>query len=1031
MNPARFTVPRPVFTAMVTAIVVTLGLMSLLRLPIDLLPDLSFPTLSVVTSYENAGPEEMEQLITRPVEEAVSAVPGVEEVTSTSSEGSSSVRVSFSWGTDLDTAANDVRDRLERILDGLPEDAERPQIRRFDSSDIPVMLVGVAADLDPIELRQIIDDLIRPRMERVPGVAAVDVWGGLEREIRVAVDPDRLRALELGLETLRQALRDANVTVPAGQITRGYMDLRLQIPGEFEDLDQIRNLVIAHRDGSPVRLHQVAEVHDTHQRITRLIRIDGTPGVRLAVRKQSDANTVEVARAMRDTVDRLDRDFPQLAIGVAIDSSRFIERSIANVSRSILYGGSLAVLVLLFFLRHLRYTLVAATAIPVSVIATFGLIHFGGFTLNLMTLGGLALGVGLMVDNAIVVIENIARRRAEEDMAPDRAATAGTGDVAAAVTASTLTTLAIFTPMFFAQELAGVLFKQLAFVVAFALFCSLLVALTLVPMLMGRRATVRPRHVSRPAQRLSDGAGAMLSALERHYLRALDRVLTRRWPVIAVSAGLFVGALALIPTLGTEFMPPSDEGELRISVEMEPGTRLEVLDTAVRRMEAIVERDVPEVESLVTSVGASSYRSTSPSTAQLRISLVSEAQRSRSTDEIAALLRRELQGIPGAEIRVRASQGMMLRMGGGGDDERLSLEVRGLDLEAIDGVAEEIRNRIRPIEGITDVRLSRDDTREQRLVRIDRQRAADLGVSVSEVARTLETALGGGSAGQYRERGTETRIWVQLKDAEAMTPEEVLDLTLPGPDDESVALRSLVHLEPDRAPLEIERKEQQRVNTVYANIAGRDLGSIVDDVRAAVDGIPLPRNVEIHFGGDYEEQQKAFVELGVALVVAIALVYMVMASLYESLRDPFIVMFSVPLSLIGAVLLLLLTGTTLNVQSLIGIIMLAGISVNNAILLVDQSARLHRMEGRRPSEAVREAGRRRLRPILMTAFTTILALIPLAIGAGEGGETQAPMARAVIGGLISSTAITLLLMPVLYTLFHPDPGPPRPDGERP
>ena len=1030
MNPARFTVPRPIFTAMVTAIVVTLGLMSLLRLPIDLLPDLTFPTLSVVTSYENAGPEEMEQLITRPVEEAVSAVPGVEEVTSTSSEGSSSVRVSFSWGTDLDTAANDVRDRLERILDGLPEDAERPQIRRFDSSDIPVMLVGVAAELDPIELRQIIDDLIRPRMERVPGVAAVDVWGGLEREIRVAVDPDRLRALELGLETLRQGLRDANVTVPAGQITRGYMDLRLKTPGEFEDLEQIRDLVITHRDGVPVRLRQVAEVHDTHQRITRLIRINGTPGVRLAVRKQSDANTVEVARAMRTTVDRLNRDFPQLAIDVAIDSSRFIERSIANVSRSILYGGSLAVLVLLFFLRHLRYTLVAATAIPVSVIATFGLIHFGGFTLNLMTLGGLALGVGLMVDNAIVVIENIARRRAEEALPPDQAATAGTGDVAAAVTASTLTTLAIFTPMFFAQELAGVLFKQLAFVVAFALFCSLLVALTLVPMLMGRQGTVRPRRISRPAQRLSDGAGAVLASLERHYLHTLDRVLNRRWPVIAASAGLFVGALALIPTLGTEFMPPSDEGELRISVEMEPGTRLEILDTAVRRMEAIVEREVPEVENLVTSVGASSYRSTSPSTAQLRISLVPEAQRSRSTDQIAALLRRELGGIPGAVIRVRASQGMMLRMGGG-DDERLSLEVRGLDLEAIDRVAEEIRDRIRPIDGITDVRLSRDETREQRLVRIDRQRAADLGVSVSEVARTLETALGGGSAGQYRERGTETRIWVQLKDAEAMTPEEVLDLTLPGPDGESVALRSLVHLEPDRAPLEIERKEQQRVNTVYANIADRDLGSIVNDVRAAVDGIPLPRNVEITLGGDYEEQQKAFLELGVALMMAIALVYMVMASLYESLRDPFIVMFSVPLSLIGVVALLLLTGTTLNVQSLIGIIMLAGISVNNAILLVDQSAYLHRVEGRRPREAVREAGRRRLRPILMTALTTILALIPLAIGAGEGGETQAPMARAVIGGLISSTAITLLLMPVLYTLFHPDPGPSRPDGECP
>ncbi|TVQ71581.1 MAG: efflux RND transporter permease subunit [Chromatiaceae bacterium] len=1019
MNPARFTVPRPIFTSMVTAIVVTLGLMSLFRLPIDLMPDITFPTISVMTTYENAGPEEIEQLITRPVEEAVSAVPGVEEVTSTSSEGSSTVRISFTWGTNLDDATNEVRDRLDRIVNALPEEADRPRVRRFDSSDLPVMLIGVAAELDPIELRQLIDDRIRTRLERVPGVAAVDVWGGLEREIRVEVDQDRLQSLKLDLEDIRQALREANVTVPAGEIVRGRMDLRLQTPGEFENLDQIRGTVVATRDGSPIYLHQVAQVRDTHQRITRLIRINDTPGVRLAVRKQADANTVQVAEAVRAEIARLNRENPQLDIVAAIDSSRFIERSIANVGRSILYGGSLAVLVLLFFLRHLRFTLVAATAIPVSVIATFGLIYFGGFTLNLMTLGGLALGVGLMVDNAIVVIENIARRRTEDGLPAAQAATEGTSDVAAAITASTLTTLAIFLPMFFAQEMAGVLFKQLAFVVAFALFCSLLVALTLVPMLMGRKGTVSERPGNPLTQRAAAAAGGIVQRIETGYLRLLDAVLAHRWTVIVLALSLFVLALALIPRLGTEFMPATDEGELRVSIEMEPGTRLEILDQAVRRMEDVLKAHVPEVDNLVTSVGGSTFRSTSPSTASLRISLVSQDQRSRSTDQIAADLRRQLGDMPGATIRVRPSRGMMMgRIGGGGNDESLSLEVRGFDLETIDQVAAELERRLERIEGITDVRLAREEGREQQLVRINRTRAADLGVSVAQVARTLETALSGGSAGQFRDRSTETRIWVQLRDAEHMTIEEVLNITVPGRDGEPVSLRHLVDLEPSIAPLQIERKEQQRINEVFANTADRDLGSIVADVRAELADMPLPRNVDITFGGDVEEQQRAFAELGLALLMAVALVYMVMASLYESLRDPFIVMFSVPLALIGVVAMLLATGTTLNAQSLIGIIMLVGISVNNAILLVDQSARLHRSQGMTPHAAVREAARRRLRPILMTSLTTILALIPLAIGIGEGGEAQAPMARAVIGGLFSSTLITLLLMPVLYTLFH-------------
>ncbi|SEQ04477.1 hydrophobic/amphiphilic exporter-1, HAE1 family [Ectothiorhodospira magna] len=1021
MNPAVFTVSRPIFTAMMTAIVVTLGLMSLFRLPIDLMPDITFPTVSIMTSYDNAGPDEIEQLITRPVEEAVSAVPGVEEVTSTSSEGSSSVRVSFGWGTNLDAATNEVRDRLDRISNALPEEAGRPLVRRFDSAAFPIMLIGVGGNLDPIELRRLIDDRIRPRLERVPGVAAVDVWGGLEREIRVDVDPDRLQALSLGLDEIRQALRDANVIHPAGEIVRGRMDLRLRTPGEFQNLDQIRATVVAVRDGVPIHLHQVAEVRDTHQRITRIIRINDAPGVRLAIQKQSDANTVQVSRAVQEEILRLDRDFPQLNIATAIDTARHIERSIQNVGRSILYGGSLAVLVLLFFLRHLRFTLVAATAIPVSVIATFGLIYFGGFTLNLMTLGGLALGVGLMVDNAIVVIENIARRSQEEGLSPLEAATRGTGDVAAAITASTLTTLAIFLPMFFAQEMAGILFKQLAFVVAFSLFCSLLVALTLVPMLMGRQATVKPRTTPGGIHRLGTAAGGLVRGLERGYLALLDRALNHRWVVILLTLALFIGALALIPRLGTEFMTATDEGQLRVNIEMEPGTRIEVLDDAVRQIEAIITAEVPELRSMITSVGASGFRATSPSTASLNIALVPLSERGRSTEQIATALRRQVTEIPGITVRVRASQGMMMRgMGAGQDGEQLSLEVRGFDLATIDLSARELAARIGNIDGITDVRLGREDGRIQQLVRIDRTRASDLGISVAQVARTLETALSGGMAGQFRDGGSETRIWVQLRDAEHLSLDDILNLTLPGRDGDPVSLRNLVTLEAAMAPLQIERKEQQRVNTVNANISGRDLGAIVADVRAELAAMPLPRDVEILFAGDVEEQQRAFTELGLALLMAIALVYMVMASLYESLRDPFIVMFAVPLALIGVVLMLLFTDTTLNVQSLIGIIMLIGISVNNAILLVDQSARLHRREGLKVRDAVREAARRRLRPILMTSLTTILALIPLAVGFGEGAEAQAPMARAVIGGLISSTLITLLLIPALYTLFHRD-----------
>ena len=1020
MNLAAFTVRRPVFTLMAVLIAVTLGLISLSRLPIDLMPELTFPTLNISTSYENASPQEVEELITRPVERAVAAVPGVEELSSTSSEGVSSVSIRFTWDTDLDAAANDLRDRLDRILDDLPEDIERPQLRKFDPSAFPILIIGVASDLDPLELRQLIDEQLSYRVERQPGVASVDVWGGLEREIQVRVDPARLAATQVSLDEVRSAIRDANVNVPAGELEEGVSDIRLRIPGRFETLEELRALVVAHRNGRSIYLHQLAVVEDTHEQISRIVRINGKPGVRLAVRKQSGSNTVQVADAVLAEVARINRDFPQLELLPIIDSGKYIRRSIDNLNRSILYGGGLAVFVLLFFLRDWRSTLVAATAIPISVVVTFALIYFGGFSLNLMTLGGLALGVGMMVDNAIVVLENIRRVREEGDASTAaEAAVLGTQQVSAAVIASTLTTLAVFLPMVFMEGVTGQMFRQLAAVVAFALFASLVVAISLVPMLasrlLGSKTLVEPQGGWKARSR------GLVSWLEARYQAGLRLAFARWGRALGITFLLFFAALALVPQVGGEFMPATDEGEVRVTFEMGPGTRIDVIDAQVQRIEALVREKVPELEGMVVSIGASSFRPGAGATGEVRASLVPASQRGRSSQEVADALRVALQEIPGGRLRVRPGQGMFL-MGTGGGGDRFAIEIRGYELEVLDELAAAVQQAVMQVPGITDLNLSRETGVPERLLRIDRQRAADLGVTPAQIARTLQTAVAGSSAGDFRTGGDEFRILVQLAGARQVSPQELLALTLTTADGRQVTLGSVADFELARGPMQIEREDQQRLVRITGDYSDRDLISVAQDAQAAIDGIPVPRNYDISLGGDYEEQQEASGEIGVSLLLALGLVYMVMASLYESLRNPLVVMLSVPLAIIGVVLALYLTGSTFNVQSGIGVIMLIGIVVNNAILIVDQANRLYRDRGLDARSAVQEAGRRRLRPILMTTLTTVLGLLPLALGIGEGAEAQAPMARAVIGGLLSSTLVTLVVIPLAFAVVHRRPA---------
>ncbi len=1027
MNLPRFCVERPIATTMVALIVVVIGAFALHRLRIDLLPTVEMPTLTIRTDYRGASPEVIEQQVTQIIEEIVATVPGVEEITSESEEGNSSVRVTFVWGTDIDSAAIDVRSALEDELSELPEEIERPRIRKFDVASFPVVLLGVSSDMDPVELTELVEDEVRYRFGRIPGVAQVDLWGGFNREVRIEIDHAKINALNIPLNVVLASVRNANLDLPAGRIEQGRYEVTLRAPAEFSDLNEIRNTVVAMRQGSPVTIGQIARVVDTHEKLTEIERINGVRGIRVAIRKEATANTVEVSRRILEEIDRINSAFPHIEVLPVINQGNFIERSIANVSRSVLYGGGLAIVVLLLFLRNVRSTIVISLAIPISVVATFAVLLFGGFTLNLMTLGGLALGVGMMVDNSIVVLENIFRRRDEEGEGKVDAAVRGTSEVASAIIASTITTLVIFLPLVFVRGVTGILFQELALVIVFSLACSLLVSLSLVPMLASKLvespAELHRKHAGQAAWvgRLADAAERGLDALNRAYRDVLRSALGARVTTVALAVLLLGASLLLVPLIGTEFLPPSDEGEVRINGEMEVGTKLELVDRQTRKMEEIVFAAVPEAVALVAEAEENAE-------ADIRISLGPATQRERSNTEIAEDLRARLQGkIPGMEVRVRAPQGQFLldRLLGG--SEGITVEVRGYELATLDALAARVADRVRRIPGVTDIDISREAGIPQEELTVNREKAADLGLSVRDVAEALETAVAGTEAGEYRTQGDAHRILVQLQDAQQMSIDEVLDLTLSTPAGEQVALRNVVSTVPSRGPIRIDRKDQQRITTVTANIAERDLGSVAEDVSAALAMIPKPAGYALHIAGNYEEQQEAFQELLMTLAMALVLVYMVLACQYESLRDPILVMLAVPMAMVGVLVTLFLTETTLNIQSYIGCIMLGGIVVNNAILLVDQARQL-RLAGMSAHEAATEAWRRRLRPILMTTTTTILGLLPLALGIGEGADAQAPLARAVIGGLLCSTLVTLVLVPAVYSLTHPDRVP-RSAGE--
>ena len=1016
MSLPEFSIKRPVTVLMAVMVCLLLGFIAFTEIPVDLMPEVNMPTISITTDYEGVGPEEIETLISRPLEQIVSAAPGVERLTSTSSEGRSSVRVEFVYGTDIDVAADEVRSRLDRGRRSLPDDIEPPTIFKFDVTQFPIMFLTVATpEMDPRELRMFTEKNILYRFERIKGVGQVRVGGGLRREIHVDLNLEKLRALDLSVAQVVNTVREENLNRPVGPVKEGRFDVLLRTTGEFDSVDQILNVALTSRDGIPIYVRDIAEVADSHPDIRHYVGVNGKEALRLIMFKQSGSNTVKVSEAIWEEVDAIHRDYSQIRIEKTMDTADFINAAIQNVQTAAAVGGVLAVVVLLLFLRSLSSTLIIGAAIPISVVSTFSLMFFNGFTLNTVSFGGLALGVGMLVDNAIVVLENIYRHR-EEGKGGKEAALIGSREVAMAISASTLTTIAVFVPVMFLGGYSAQTFQQLAYVVSFSLLCSLAVALTVVPALCSRRS-----GTGRGSIGVLRHAEKAMTSLSTNYSDLIRWSLRNRALVTALAVGLFACALWLTGYVGVELEPQVDEGQIRINLEAEPGTRAEVTKEIVDRMEAIVMEKVPEADYIMTEAGSDSpFRSIATHVGELRISLVDQAERTRSAREITNMLRPLLMSVaPGVQIRSRISSGNFgRRRGGGGDDDRLMVTIRGYSPDTTYALAMQVRERMMSVRGVAEAQISRRPGTPEMLVRVDRMKAASMGMSVAAVADTLETAVGGRRSTFYREEGDEYDIVVRLREEDRLDLGQVGRIPLRTPAGELIYANDVVQLHRQEGPTEISRVDQERIVYVSGTISERSLGDIIADLRPELASIPRPDGYEIRFGGEWEDQQESFQQLTFAAILALLLVYMVMAAQFESLRDPFIILFSIPLAAIGVVTMLVITGTTFNMQGFLGLIVLVGIVVNNAIVLIDYTNQLRRDHGHGIFDAVVTAGGRRLRPILMTTVTTVLGLTPMALGLGEGSELQVPMARVVIGGLLTSTLITLVFIPVVYATLE-------------
>ncbi len=1001
---------RPVAVAMFFLAVAMVGAISLGRLPIDLLPDIAYPQLVVSTAYPDVAPAEVARFVTEPIEQAVSTVPGVLHVESSSREGISLVTLRFSWGTDMDFAVLGVREKLDNLAGGLPERADRPAVLRTDPRSEPILAVTVAGGGgDLAALEALARSVVKRRLEQIDGVAQAAVTGGLEREVHVAVDPAALESHGLSIGDVSAAIDAANASAPGGTILRGRFRYPLRTSGELAGAGEIRAVALPGDDsaGGALTVGDVASVEDGFRERESIVRYDGREAVALLVFKESGANTARVAARVDAVLAQLRREYPRVRLAVASSQAGFIRAAIGTVEQQVVFGGLLAFLVLFLFLGDVRYPLAIATAIPLSVLAAFSLLDAAGATLNLMTLGGLALGIGMLVDNAIVVVENVVRHR-ESGRPAGVAAVLGADEVQRAVLASTLTTVAVFGPIIYVQGVAGRLFGALSLSVAFSLLASVLVAFTVVPALAARWAAA------------GDGSRALVfAAVDRGYARfaaayerVLDAALRRRARTLAAAALLLgLGALAGF-ALPRSVLPRVDQGAFRVRIERPRGSTLEATSEEAARVEAALRRD-GDVASVLARIGRQAAVAGSDETSGLNTAVLDVRLRpGRATAPVVRRLRARLRGLPPGEVDVEQGQATSLGMLLGAGNADIAVRVRGEDLDGSLAYARRVEDRLAHLGDVTNVRLGTELGQPEIEIGVDREAAAAYGIEPSRVADAVADYTRGRVATRLVDFDRKVPVLVRLPAADRRSAEALGLLRVAG-----VPLRELVRSRTRLGPAEVRRANQAQVVPVLADVARGGLDHAVREIRQALTGLDPPAGVQVEVGGANEEMRRAFRGLAFAFAVAMLLVYMILAAEFESFLQPVIMLLSVPLALVGAFLTLWISGAGLNSVSLIGLVVLAGIAENDAVVKIDFINRLRR-EGMPLREAIHAAGRARLRPIVLTSVTTMLGVLPMALGIGAGAGLQAPLAIALFGGLVTSTTLTLIVVPVVYEVVE-------------
>jgi len=1024
MKLSQFSVHQPIAALMFFLALALIGGFAASRLSVDMYPDIEPPVISIVTTWPGASASDVETEITQPIEDRVASVNNIDELTSKSLDNLSIVACRFNWGANLDTATNDIRDKLSIARRDLPHDAEEPIPFKFSSATAPIMFMTVTAGKNWPRLHHYADKIIGDALKRVPGVGTLTLYGGQRRRFNVYFDRDQIEAYRLSLHQINQALAAENRNIPAGSIKSGIMEYAVRLPGRFQDAEHIRDTVVGRFNGRPVYLRDVARVEDGFETLAQNGWGDGARGIVLVLQKQTGKNTVAVARGVKNALRQLQQSLPpDIRINIIMDTSQDIIHSIDNLKLSLMWGIALIVAVSLLFLRRLRTAFIVVLIIPASLMIAFIFIHLFGYTLNLVTLMALAIASGMVVDNGIVVLENIIRHIENGDSI-ETAAIQGAGEMGLAITASTMTTIVIFVPLMFLTGMAGIVFKPLGFVLTATLLASLLVALMLTPMMCAKLVRATPTTLKQRASlagrlyRLSEYG---FEALERGYGRLLKWSLCHRKTVLAMAMAIFFSSLSLVPFLSTSFFPIVDTGEVSIRFRLPEGTRIEETNRIVETVFAGIDQIVKPEEMRHSygydgedkyGFGAALGFDQGPNVGHIGFKLVDRDQRDRSATDIANLLRQRMSAIAGIDkIQVSAESSVNAALAGGA--KPISLEIQGPDLQINLEFARQVNRALAPIAGLVDVEISQKDPRPELWAHVDRRKAADMGLNASVIGATLRNYYYGMQATEFRDAGKSYDVFTRFTDADKDRIDGLAHVPLLTADGRMVTLNNVATIVHGYGPIEIQRKNRQRLVKIEADLYQRSLGEVTADIQTALAGLDIPPGVSIAFGGDIDEQKKAFMDLTTLLIIGILLVYMLMASLFGNLRDPFIIMFAVPFAFTGVIYAFYLTGTTLGIMSFMGIVMLMGIVVNNAIVLIDY---IHQLQGRGIAlhQAVIQAGHDRLRPVLMTTMTTFFGMLPLAASNAVGAESWNPLGITMLGGLSVSTLVTLVLAPTIY-----------------